>query len=133
MTRTKHNDVGCDGGFTLLEVMASVVIIGVAMAAIMTDRNQTVQRVGITNNMRRATMLAQQKINEITLGLETALSGSFEGQEAFSWKVVEDAGEPLDEQSQPVPAGMISVSVTYPSGSGQGEVTLTAPAAGGQN
>jgi hypothetical protein len=111
--------------------MASVVIIGVAMAVIMTDKNETVQRVGITSNMRKATMLAQQKINEITLGLETGVSGTFEEHEAYSWKVVEETGDVLEGEEQAGSAEMIAVTVTYPSGSGQGEVTLTARRSGG--
>jgi len=120
-----------DGGFTLLEVMASVVIVGVAMAVIMTDRNETVQRVGITNNMRKATMLAQQKMSEIILGLETGSGGTFEDREAYSWRIVEQAGDGLDETGTAGSAQMIAVSVTYPRGKGQGEVTLSARRTGG--
>ncbi len=131
MTQTAQNETRLDSGFTLLEVMASVVIIGVAMAVIMTDKNETVQRVGITNNMRKATMLAQQKISEITLGLETAVSGTFESHEAYSWKVVEETGDVLEGESPAGSTEMIAVTVTYPSGSGRGEVTLTARRSGG--
>jgi general secretion pathway protein I len=126
MTNTEHREKRQEAGFTILEVMASVVIIGVAMTVIMTDRNETVQRVGITNNMRKATMLAQQKVSEITLGLEADSSGSFEEHEAYSWKVVEETGDVLEGDNPAGSAEMIAVTVTYPSGSGRGEVTLTA-------
>jgi prepilin-type N-terminal cleavage/methylation domain-containing protein len=120
-----------DEGFTLLEVMASVVIIGVAMAVIMTNRNETVRRVGITDNMRKATMFAQQKVSEILLGLETGSGGTFEGREAYSWKLVEQTSDVLGETGQAGSAQIITVSVTYPSASGHGEITLSAHRTGG--
>jgi prepilin-type N-terminal cleavage/methylation domain-containing protein len=113
-------------GFTLLEIMASVVIIGVAMTVLMTDRNESVKRVVVTNNMRTATMLAQQKVNEILLGLEAGVAGEFEDYPGFSWQMTEGVTELLPEDGQTGTSESISLAVTYPTGPGQAEIKLNA-------
>lgn len=112
------------GGFTLLEVMASVVIIGVAMTVIMTDRNESVRRVVVTDNMRTATMLAQQKTGEILLGLENSTGGEFEEYPGFSWSIEEASSDMMQEDSQPGTGEGITLEVTYPTGPGQAQVVL---------
>jgi prepilin-type N-terminal cleavage/methylation domain-containing protein len=120
------------GGFTLLEVMASVVIIGVAMTVIMADRNESVRRVIVTDNMRTATILAQQKINEIALGLETGTSGDFEEHSGFSWSTEVVAADLLSEDSQPGSGEKFILTVTYPTGSGNAQVALSMHSWGGK-
>ncbi len=119
-------------GFTLLEVMASVVIIGVAMTAIMVEGNESVRRVAITNNMRTATMLAQQKMAEILLGTETNTGGEFEGHEKFSWKLEEATVVVLQEEQQAPSLRAVSLTVVYPAGPDEAELTLNAHLRGGK-
>ena len=76
-------------GFTLLEVLAAVLIVGTALSVLVLERNRTVSRVGDTDRLRLATLLAQDKMGELILGEETGGSGSFENYEAFTWEVVE--------------------------------------------
>ena len=120
-----------DAGFTLLEVMASVVIIGVAMTVIMTDRNESVRRVTVTDNMRTATMLANRKISEILLGMETGVSGDFEDCSGFDWKLVEGSQDILQGEDSSGSLQTITLTVTYPAGPSRAELTLNAYLRGG--
>jgi prepilin-type N-terminal cleavage/methylation domain-containing protein len=119
-------------GFTLLEVMASVVIIGVAMTVVMTDRNESVRRVAITENMRTATMLAQQKMSEIVLGTESGTSGDFEDYAGFSWEIEQSSEDMLQENGQTASLNGIVLVVAYPAGMGHAELKLNMHFAGGK-
>ena len=121
-----------EGGFTLLEVMASVVIIGVAMTVIMTDRNDSVRRVAVTDCMRTATMLAQRKAAEITLGMEANTSGEFEEYEGFSWRLEDSTTEIMQGEQPSGSLTRTSLVVTYPAGPARAEVSLSLHMKGGQ-
>ena len=126
------NTAAKEAGFTLLEVMASVVIIGVAMTVIMTDRNDSVRRVAITDCMRTATMLAQQKVAEIILGMEANTSGEFEDYEGFSWRLEDSTTEIMQGEEQSGTLNKTSLVVTYPAGPAQAQLTLSLHQKGGQ-
>lgn len=129
---TFDSGAGPDGGFTLLEVMASVVIIGVAMTVLMTDRNDSIRRVNVTDSMRTATMLAQQKINEIILGMEAGTGGDFEGYNGFSWTLEEEQADVLEAENQNGGLEMITVVVTYPAGPHEAQLRLSAHPGGAE-
>ncbi len=112
--------------------MASVVIIGVAMTVIMTDRNDSVRRVAVTDCMRTATMLAQQKMAEIVLGMEAGASGDFEGYKGFSWRLEDTTTQVMQGEEQSGTLDKTSLIVTYPAGPAQRELTLSVHLRGGQ-
>ncbi len=77
-------------GFTLLEVMISLLIIAVAFVVLLHSRNKTILVGDYSKNITMATLLASQKITEIE-HLETVNSGEEEGDFGdrfpnFRWK-----------------------------------------------
>ena len=127
--RKVHNGKGrgarLEAGFTLLEVLAAVVIIGVALTVVMVDRNESVKRVALTENYRTATMLAQQKLSEVLLGLEGGTAGEFEEYGNFSWKLL-DGSEDFLQGERAGSLSAVTLTVTYPAGGDEAQVTLVA-------
>jgi len=125
-TKINRESTIAESGFTLLEVMAAIVILGVSLTAIMTDRNESIRRVAVTDSMRTATMLAQQKMNEIVLGLEVASSGDFDGFANFSWRI-EETGNDFKIGEEPIDGeNWISLIVIYPVRETKAELILHA-------
>lgn len=77
-------------GFTLLEVMAALAVMAVAITVLLVERNTAIERTGRTQNRRAALQLAEEKMQEILLGLETAGAGEFDGRPGFQWSVSEE-------------------------------------------
>jgi general secretion pathway protein I len=102
-------------GFTLLEVLASVVIVGVALSVLVLERNRSVGRVGHTDRLRLATMLAQEKLNEILIGEEASGSGVFEDYSGFTWESVEGS-ETFGDSDRSVNLTVVEVTVSYDDG-----------------
>ncbi len=99
-------------GFTLLEVLASVVIAGTALTVLLLERNRTVQLVSETDAMRLAAMLASEKMGEIAVGTETAGSGTFQQREGYSWSVSESSAV-LGSGPDQVACPLLELTVTY--------------------
>ncbi|MHC5036544.1 MAG: type IV pilus modification PilV family protein [Planctomycetota bacterium] len=119
-------------GFTLLEVMATLAIMAVALTVLLVERNVAVYRTARTNDRRIALQLAEEKIQEILLGLEGERSGTFEAYPTFRWTAEEDVvGVESDGQG----AGMlrhIEVTVFFPLRVEEDHVTLVASVRGGE-
>jgi serine O-acetyltransferase len=67
-------------GFTLLEVMAAVVILSIALVSLLQANNQSILLKGRAQNVTTATLLAREKLSEIRAdpeGLEETQSGDF--------------------------------------------------------
>jgi general secretion pathway protein I len=90
--------VGSRAGFTLLEVMVSVAIIGIALVTLIGSQSQSISIATISRFETTASFLARRKLTELALaGFDDLHStdGDF-GEEfpQFHWKVeVRDLGE----------------------------------------
>jgi type II secretion system protein I len=80
------------GGFTLLEVIVSLLIVGIVLVTCLRAQNQSIRVYNLSRDMTIATILARQKMGEIEaagfpeLGEE---EGDFEDQfPGFIWKKV---------------------------------------------
>jgi len=88
-------------GFTLLEVMAAVVILSVALLALLQANNQSILLKGRAQNVTTSTLLAREKLSEIMLdpdALEESQNGDFgDGFPNWHWEVTtEDEEVPYD-------------------------------------
>ncbi len=75
-------------GFTLLEVMAAVVILSIALVSLLQANNQSILLKGRAQNVTTATLLAREKLSEVLLdpeSLEETQSGDF-GDRFPSWR-----------------------------------------------
>lgn len=84
-------------GFTLLEVMVSVAIISIALVTLIGSQSQSVSLAGISRFDVDASLLAREKMAELTMVDVADLqadSGDFEGQyQGYQWQVeVETVG-----------------------------------------
>ncbi|MBN2713666.1 MAG: prepilin-type N-terminal cleavage/methylation domain-containing protein [Planctomycetes bacterium] len=111
--------MGKNKGFTLIEVMVATVIAGLSLGAVCGLMSQCVRTAGITSGYSRAAMLAESKLDELTLddinvGVQ---SGAFPGEPNYSWKL---------EAERTDTAGLIQLSMTvyFKSSGGKREVTL---------
>jgi type II secretion system protein I len=81
---------GAPGGFTLLEVLISLVIVAIVLITCLRAQNQSIRLYTLSRDMTVATILARQKMGEIeAVGFPELEEdeGDFEEQFAgFSWK-----------------------------------------------
>jgi len=85
-------------GFTLLEVMVSVTIIGIALVSLIGSQSQSISLAGISRFETTAALLARQKMTELTTGglrdLTTAEGDFGEEYPMFRWQAdVVELGE----------------------------------------
>ena len=112
-----------DDGFTLLEVMIALAIVGIALVTLLGLETRTIQLAETQQRVTQATLLAQEKMTEIETGDYLAGLAEREGQfaepfELYSWSV---ALEPT-----PLPAiEMITVTVAWGEESRNEAVDLT--------
>ena len=110
-------------GFTLLEVLVAVAILGVVASTLMMIRNNAVVQSEMAYNMRIASTLARQKLHEIVIGgrppVEGSESGRFDDFDGFSYTV--------DVSTRPVGVGTareVRLTVEYPTTAGPQELVL---------
>lgn len=81
-----------DSGFTLLEVMVALSIVGIALVVMLGLAQRSILVNSRLQQMTRATLLAKQKMAEIENGISSGLDqnkGDFaEPNRAFSWRKV---------------------------------------------
>ncbi len=115
----KRVDTSAQSGFTLLEVMLAVVIVGTVFVACLTLVNQSIHSQNRVENITTATMLARHIISELgenTANLEE--TGNYEEPYSqYSWEV-EYLPTPLDEVLQ------IRVSVRWGTSERNEEVVI---------
>ena len=114
------------GGFTLLEVMAALAVVALALTVLLVERNLAVQRTSRTNDRRAALHLAEEKLNEIVLGLETGASGEFTDPPGFRWSVEERIETVVAEDPGGGYLRRIEVTVFFPLRTAEDKVTLVA-------
>jgi len=81
-------------GFTLLEVMVAVAILGMVLVTLLGVKNRSMQDVMIADHITTATLLAKRKMNEllVTAGTGTSLQNEDEGEfpeeefKEYAWK-----------------------------------------------
>jgi general secretion pathway protein I len=97
MTQLRISDFGLrnkGNGFTLLEVMVAVAILGMVLVTLMGVKNRSMQDVMIADHITTATLLAKRKMNEslVTAGTRTVLEKEDEGEfpeeeyKDYTWK-----------------------------------------------
>ena len=106
-------------GFTLLEVMVATAIVGVSFGAVCCLLAQSARVADVTGKYARAALLAESKLEELTLGderLEQPQRGAFEHAPGFTWALktrpAEDGGKGLVRLS-------LTVAFTAPGGERQ--------------
>jgi type II secretion system protein I len=81
-------------GFTLLEVMVAVAILGMVLVTLLGVKNRSMQDVMIADHITTATLLAKRKMNEnlVTAGTRTIFQQEDEGEfpeeeyKDYTWK-----------------------------------------------
>ena len=82
-------------GFTLMEVMLALVILGVGLTAITQSVMMVMRSSGLTARYTQATILAQNKMEEVLARAEPPKSvekGEFEDHPGMAWKIVPEKG-----------------------------------------
>lgn len=74
-------------GFSLIEVMVALAILAVGITPLLIVRNNSIQDAVKASDLRRISILLQQKLGEIAIGLEKTNGGTFpeEGYRNFTW------------------------------------------------
>jgi prepilin-type N-terminal cleavage/methylation domain-containing protein len=106
-------------GFTLLEVMAAVVIASIVLVSILAVRTRSVEDSITASNERIAAILAQTLMEDALLGLEPDLQEDLP--EGFDYAVstfLESVGDEND-------VVMVTVEVDYPGTEGQKTILLS--------
>ena len=101
-----------DNGFTLLEVMIALAIVGIALVTLIGLETRTIQLAERQQRVTQATLLAQEKMTEIETGGQT-ISGVGEREglfdspfELYRWTI--------DLEPTPLPAiEMVTVTVAW--------------------
>ncbi len=97
------------GGFTLVELVVAVAILGGAFLSLLYLRSSAVARSTEYNRERLIQRLAQEKLDEVIYELEDDKDGAFEEQPQWTWRVdvqtISTEGESLLE---------CTITVTYP-------------------
>jgi prepilin-type N-terminal cleavage/methylation domain-containing protein len=95
------------GGFTLIEVLAALLIAAVALTWLIQSETESVRVYNEGRDIRQATLLASAKLQELIAGVEQSSAGTFEEREEWKWEAIRE----------PVPQGfgleLITVTVTY--------------------
>ena len=77
------------GGFTLIELVMAIAIIGASFLGLLVLRASAVDKAWVYNTERHAQRIAQEKLDEVVFGIEEGTSGSIdeEGFEDWTWEV----------------------------------------------
>jgi general secretion pathway protein I len=121
--RTSHSK-----GFTLLEVMVAVAILGMVLVTLLGVKNRSMQDVMIADHITTATLLATRKMNEplVTAGTRTVMEKEDEGEfpeeefKDYTWKQSISQLQPLET----VKVTEVRVAVLWKEGERQEMVEL---------
>jgi type II secretion system protein I len=124
-----HGDAGTHfNGFTLLEVMVAVAILGMVLVTLLGVKNRSMQDVMIADRITTATLLATRKMNEalVTAGTRTVVQKEDEGEfpeeefKDYTWKQSISQLQPLEN----VKVTEVRVAVLWKEGERQEMVEL---------
>ena len=115
-------------GFTLLEVMVAVAILGMVLVTLLGVKNRSMQDVMTADRITTATLLATRKMNEalVTAGTKTVLEKEDEGEfpeeefKDYTWKQSISLLQPLET----VTVTEVRVAVLWKEGERQEMVEL---------
>jgi general secretion pathway protein I len=115
-------------GFTLLEVMVAVAILGMVLVTLLGVKNRSMQDVMLADHITTATLLATRKMNEnlVTVGTRTVFEKEDEGEfpeeefKDYTWKESISRLQPLEN----VKITEIRVAVFWKEGERQEMVEL---------
>jgi general secretion pathway protein I len=115
-------------GFTLLEVMVAVAILGMVLVTLMGVKNRSMQDVMIADHITTATLLAKRKMNEalVTAATRTVLEAEDEGEfpeeefKDYAWKQMISRLQPMEN----VMVTEVRVAVLWKEGERQEMVEL---------
>ena len=121
MARTTDAGSRGDRGFTFLELLIAVAILGTAFTVLLSAHATAIRQEGRARSLMRATLLARQVLTETEIADDLPLGtqeGEFgEGFEGFTWnRRVETTEFPRIRQ--------VTIQVTWPSGSGPASTDL---------
>jgi general secretion pathway protein I len=108
---------GSEAGFTLLEVLVAVAILGLAVVTLMQLASQSLRLIGLTDTHQQAVLLADRLTRESSVpreGVESGEDGAFEWQRRTTPVRLPEALRPLGGKT----AGLYSVAVTVRWGTG---------------
>jgi general secretion pathway protein I len=117
------------GGFTLLEVLAALVILALSMASLLQIFSSGLRGLGAAEDHAMASLFAESWLE--SLGSERPVeegetAGSFD--ERFSWRAVVrplSVGERTDQAPWSVTAYQIELAVLWSAGGGQRSISLS--------
>ena len=115
-------------GFTLLEVMVAVAILGMVLVTLLGVKNRSMQDVMIADHITTATLLAKRKMNEslVTAGTRTVMEKEDEGEfpeeeyKEYTWKQSISQLQPMEN----VRVTEVRVAVLWKEGERQEMVEL---------
>jgi general secretion pathway protein I len=107
-----------DRGFTLIEVLAALLIAAVALTYLLQSETASIRISNAARDLREATLLAKMKLAEIVAGAEGETSGSFENRPEWSW---DSTREPV---SEPIAMTKVIVKAAYRSAGQDQTVSL---------
>ena len=81
------------GGFTLLEVLAALMIAAVCLTWLLQSQSASIEGAGRTRDLRQATLLAGAKLRELAAGIEPGQAGEFEERPGWRWEAVREPVE----------------------------------------
>lgn len=116
--------VNNNSGFTLLEVLVAVVILGSTLAVLLGAVNRNLVLAADSKNLSIARMLAQNKISEIELRgypSDTSEEGEFEDFPGFKWH---QSVIPLNISSLETDIKIVKLLVTWDNDQQDFEITL---------
>ncbi len=73
-------------GFTLIEVLAALLIAGTALTFLLRSELGSVQQAAYTQDLRMATLLGYAKLQSLATGDEKVTNGRFESREEWTWE-----------------------------------------------
>lgn len=101
-----------DNGFTLLEVMIALAIVGIVLVTLIGLETRTIQLAERQERVTQATLLAQEKMTEIETGAQSLIG--VEGREGTFEEPYELYRWTLELESTPLPAiEMVTVTVAW--------------------
>ncbi|HXY99647.1 MAG TPA: type II secretion system protein [Stellaceae bacterium] len=115
------------GGFTLIEVLVALTILGIALGVLMSALSGGLSRAGATQSEAAAAQLAQSLLADA--GREAALA---DGEQAgalasgFRWRLaVAPYGDDDDRRAWPIAAKRVTAVVSWSDGGAERSVALT--------